>query len=78
MNLKNLFLALEATLFGQTERAGHFVRRSRTICAVLVKSIMRNNLVNSFCLFDLILYVPSTIFQLCRDVSSWVEPVFLF
>ena len=28
-----------------------------------------------FYLFDLILYVPSTIFQLCRDGSSWVEPV---
>ena len=28
-----------------------------------------------FCLFDLILYVPSTIFQLYRDGSSWVEPV---
>ena len=27
------------------------------------------------CLFDLILYVPSTIFQLYRDRSSWVEPV---
>ena len=26
-------------------------------------------------LFDLILYVPSTIFQLCRDRYSWVEPV---
>ena len=26
-------------------------------------------------LFDLILYVPSTIFQLCRDGSSWVEPL---
>ena len=25
--------------------------------------------------FDLILYVPSTIVQLCRDGSSWVEPV---
>ena len=24
--------------------------------------------------FDLILYVPSTIFQLCMDVSSWIEP----
>ena len=29
----------------------------------------------NFCLFDLILYVPSTIFQLNRDGSSWVEPV---
>ena len=27
-----------------------------------------------FCLFDLILYVPSTIFQLNRDRSSWIEP----
>ena len=27
------------------------------------------------CLFDLILYVPSTIFQLCRDIFSWVAPV---
>ena len=27
------------------------------------------------CLFDLILYVPSTIFQLYRDGSSWDEPV---
>ena len=26
-------------------------------------------------LSDLILYVPSTIFQLNRDGSSWVEPV---
>ena len=25
--------------------------------------------------FDLILHVPSTIFQLCRDGSSWVEPI---
>ena len=27
------------------------------------------------CLFDFILYVPSAIFQLNRDGSSWVEPV---
>ena len=27
------------------------------------------------CLFDLILYIPSTIFQLNRDGSPWVEPV---
>ena len=27
------------------------------------------------CLFDLILYVPLTIFQLYRDEPSWVEPV---
>ena len=28
-----------------------------------------------FVLFDLILYVPSTIYQLNRDGSSWVEAV---
>ena len=28
----------------------------------------------AFVLFDLILNVPSTIFQLCRERSSWVEP----
>ena len=27
------------------------------------------------CLFDLILYFSSTIFQLCREESFWVEPV---
>ena len=27
------------------------------------------------CLFDLILYIPSTIFRLNRDGSSWVAPV---
>ena len=31
--------------------------------------------VYTVCLFDLILYVPSTIFQLNGDGSSWVEPV---
>ena len=33
-------------------------------------------LLNKFvCLFNLSLYDPSTIFLLCRDGSSWVEPV---
>ena len=35
----------------------------------------RNIWVKFFCLFDLILYVPSTIFQLNRDGSSWVDSV---
>ena len=29
----------------------------------------------SICLFDMILYVPLSIFPLNRDGSSWVEPV---
>ena len=38
----------------------------------------RNNINEKKCfvrLFDLILYVPSTIFQFYRDGYSWVEPV---
>ena len=40
---------------------------------VIISLFLSLNL--SFCLFDLIFYVPSTIFQLNRDGSSWVEPV---
>ena len=29
----------------------------------------------NICLFDLIIYVPSTVFQIYRDESSWAEPV---
>ena len=52
---------------------------------ISITGILRKNIHNrasnimqypSFvCLFDLILYVPSTVFQLNRDGSSWVEPV---
>ena len=38
-------------------------------------SFMRAKYLCVFALFDLILYVPSTIFQFNRDGSSWVEPV---
>ena len=40
----------------------------------VIYSSMKNHVLLS-CLFDLILYVPSTIFQYNRDGSSWVEPV---
>ena len=47
--------------------------------AVMVQFQARMHIVldidDFFFLFDLILYVPSTIFQLNRDRSSWVEPV---
>ena len=36
---------------------------------------LREISLNFVCMFDLILYVPSTIFQIYRDGSSWVEPV---
>ena len=41
------------------------------IAVVAVKAAV----ITDFFLFDLILYVPSTNFQLNRDGSSWVEPV---
>ena len=42
---------------------------AESLCCILEQDTL------SVCLFDLILYVPSTIFQLNRDESSWVEPV---
>ena len=48
-------------------------------CKHIFSSRMENSVdpyqMASLDLFDLILYVPSTIFQLYRDGSSWVEPV---
>ena len=38
-------------------------------------SLNQQYVLPNVCLFDLILYVPSTIFQLNRDGSSWVESV---
>ena len=47
-----------------------------SILVLLYKNIKRQfHAVFIVCLFDLILYVPSTIFQLNRDGFSWVEPV---
>ena len=43
--------------------------------AIKKKVFYSRGIYHDFCLFDLILYVPSTIFQLNRDGSSWVEPV---
>ena len=53
---------------------GHFVMKLETYLRI-AKIPYEVSL--SFVLFDLILYVPSTIFQLQvnRDGSSWVEPV---
>ena len=55
------------------ECSHHFlsVPSTSSLIANLAKSAI--NLI--FVLFDLIIYIPSTIFQLCRYRSSWVEPV---
>ena len=42
-------------------------------CNFIVKKLSVSDIL--FVLYDLILYVPSTIFQLNRDWSSWIEPV---
>ena len=49
--------------------------RSQVGLNEVASSVGLRLLSNLICLFDLILYVPSTIFQLNRDRSSLVEPV---
>ena len=47
-----------------------------TVFILLYTALMMMMMIMVFvCFFDLILYVPSTIFQLNRTGSSWVEPV---
>ena len=45
------------------------------IFLALIRLIIVRSKLLFVCMFDLILYVPSKIFQLYRDGSSWVEPV---
>ena len=47
-----------------------FRDRMTEICVAFYTPVLSLN-----SLFDLILYVPVNTFQLCRDGSSWVEPV---
>ena len=63
---------------------GTCAKSKRAICCKLTKSgqasgslclTFRGSVRVRFCLFDLILYVSSTIFQLNRDGSYWVEPL---
>ena len=53
------------------------LRKNRVSLHVFMLSALRQFLLLLFDLFDLILYVQSTFFQLNRDgtVSSWLEPV---
>ena len=46
-------------------------------CADVGMSLTSTSCATGTCndLFDLIIYIPSTIFQLNRDRSSWVEQV---
>ena len=61
-NICDLLICIQSHIFTYVQHLNTVVYQSvHTLCI--------------FCLFDLILNVPSTIFQLCRDRSSWVEPV---
>ena len=54
--------------------AGTFTREAGFMSWYEVRSYKLLNSIAVFvCLFDLIIYVPSTIFQLNRDVSSWMN-----
>ena len=80
MNMINVILTL-------VEQENSFITATPVLvlviqCFVLVMEYIRGSgapecIFHNLCLFlfDLILYVPSTIFQLYRDGSSWVEPV---
>ena len=63
----------------QTAPIGAVCSGSTLFVGKASKTFQQMTKADDFCcdwfLFDLILYVPSTIFQLNRDGSSWVEPV---
>ena len=65
----------------QAEKKLHFLGK-KTLASYFLVFSPNLQLLNSFTeggcpiiLFDLILFVPSTIFQLYRGRSSWIEPV---
>ena len=61
--------------FGLLALAFAFIVSQVGTMILQVINMGRSHYDNGTFLFDLILYVPSTIFQLNRDRSSWVEPV---
>ena len=76
--LKSAMLLVEELLNGELDNV-NFCEESHQnqVGALACSNFNPNDFMNHWfvCLFDLILYVPSTIFQLYRDRSSWVEPV---
>ena len=56
----------------QSQAPTPVLRHTSTFVTILLLSPIQTG---QLLLFDLILYVPSTIFQVYRDGSSWVEPV---
>ena len=58
---------------GTCQYVEYLLHKSNIVMNVLLRFLW--SVLPRFLLFDLILYVPSTIFQLNRDGSSCVEPV---
>ena len=58
---------------GERTLGGNIRRITRIMVSLKWQKL--NNHLSFVCLFDLIFYVPSKIFQLNRDGSSWVESV---
>ena len=48
-----------------------YLDHKKRACIVCMSQYMIFGLSHNFCLFDFILYVPSTIFQLCRYEPAW-------
>ena len=65
---------VQCSLLLLRDPVGVNVKRKTCVIAILAFTWFQPNS-HRVCLFALILYVPSTIFQLYRDGSSWVEPV---
>ena len=78
-NEENLFFGKKiAQVSVITLKVSHSLTSGGTFVVYIVHPMCSDVYIISkivFCLFDLILNVPSTIFQLYRDGSSWVEPV---
>ena len=71
-NLKQNLKMLDFELI--TKHMKHF-SSYRVNGVITIISLSKKELVTLLCLFDLFLYVPSTIFQLSSNGSSWVEPI---
>ena len=57
----------DVSIFNLFQSVGVFSLDRNSVSSLRIQALV--------CLFDLMFYVPSTIFQLNRDWSSWVEPV---
>ena len=65
-----MWIQIRPLLWEQSDLGLHYLLK----CFQNISAVHKMASFVVFDLFDLILYVPSTIFQLQRDGSSWIEP----